>query len=100
MGIADLVVRIVLVSEVEHDGSTLKDTKISILQGGNTSVRVDLEVPWLLLHVLRNVNLVDVVLETQLFQSDGGLETIRRPEAVKVEVVVWRRHLCAGNAGD
>lgn len=48
----------------------------SIWRGGNVSLTIDLEEPWLLLLVLAKLELVHVVLKAQLLQRDGDLVSI------------------------
>lgn len=51
------------------------DTEESDTKGGKRTI--DLQKPFFLLHVLRNIDLVDIVLQAQLLERAANLLTVR-----------------------
>lgn len=89
VGVADLVVGIVVVSEIQHDGTRLEDTETAILQGGDATVRVDGKVPLLLLGILGNVDGLYLILKTEFLKYDGWFVTIGCAEGIESQIVIW-----------
>ena len=83
------MILVVVVGQVQHNRTRLKDTHVTVLQGWDTAIGVDVEEPLLLLGVFGDVNPLRLVLKAELMQRDCWLETIGRAEGVVGEVVEW-----------
>ncbi|TLD10659.1 hypothetical protein PgNI_05816 [Pyricularia grisea] len=91
VGVRHLVLRVITVHEVLHDGGALKQVDglaigKSVGQCWDATVGVDVKKPLLLLHVLHDVDLGHLVLKAQLLKQDRHLDAIGRTSGVQVNV--------------
>ena len=89
--VGDFVVLVILIYEVLLNASRLKQINRlaigeSVRQSWDTAIGVDLQEPWLLLRVLRDVNLGYFVWQSELLQCNGDLNTVGRLGSVKMDV--------------
>jgi hypothetical protein len=82
MRIGELVVGIVVVSKVEHDSASLKDTKTAIFQSRNSAIGVDGKEPVLLLSVLGDIDGLYFILEAKLLKNNSWFEAVRSAKCV------------------
>lgn len=82
-GEAELVIRVVVASEVKEDGDALENGEtaaVMVDDGGDAAVRVQGRVPWLLLRALADIDglpgVVEAVGVPELLEEDGGFVAI------------------------
>lgn len=76
----EFVVFVIAINEVLQHGAALKDTDLLALEcvgkSRDATVGVDLEEPLFLLLILGHLDGVDLVLEVELLEQNGGLDAI------------------------
>lgn len=77
--IRDLVVFVILIHQILLNTSRFKQAnslpiRESIRQSWNPSIRIDLQEPWLLLSVLRDIDFGNLIWQAKLLKSYGSIE--------------------------
>lgn len=62
MRVVELALLVVVIGQVEHDGTSFEDALIAVFESGNAAIGVNGKEPVLLLGVFRDVDLLGLVL--------------------------------------
>lgn len=88
------MLNIVLVRQVQQDGTTLEDPHIPVCDGGNAAVGINLREPFFLLFPAGDVNFCYSVWKAELLERYGHFDAIAGEPGVKVDV--WLLRHCSG----
>lgn len=82
-------VLVVLIEQIQHNGTRFKNAQIAVLESGDSSVGVDVDKPWFLLLVLKHVDGNGIVFQAELLENGCGFEAIGCASRVESQGIEW-----------